>query len=919
MKKIIYTIIAIFTMVACTDDHLIDIPTPPTEENGEKVEIKFSVQIPEAKAVDSRTFTTPAIDNLYLVVFDANGYLSEVAEAAPVSSFGLGTKDAPIEFTVTLSQTPNKRTVHFIAYDEIIPDGETADPLTTALEAMKSGDLFGHESTLMTEELMASGQQDVYWQRVEFTEGITTNTIDDMMTPIPLIRNFAKITVALNQTEAGATSITVPVGYQFTLEGFMVVNTLNAGSVAPYNTNGGGFVNYVDADNEPYPYSDLNGTYGYTGFVPNGTDFSDVDIDEPTDGAASPYTTAAKYMYERNGQSQNTNRTFVIMKGKFGPTNATDTQSTYYKIDLTNASGDYYEILRNFSYNIVIKGVDAEGKSSPSEAAGMTGSHNNLSTSIETQSLLNISDGVSRLFVNYTEYVFVTDNETMELKYRYVPNISSPDTESNDDIKVEWTAVADGSGAISSIESPVDDEGNAIGDDDAGWRTLVVTAGTVDALQTKEQTVTLTDGNNVSRMVIFKLRPKFNFSNEKATSPDPASTLKATFTYSFSIPFGSAESPNIPESLFPLTFIVQATPENIYPNADENSLPVHVLNGEQTFGYERVVTWEEYLNEKGNIKCYFRVNTTNYQGTKITVSNPYFNNCRPVTLQDGTVITLTDNDGTVDGILTWDVGDTSAQTATVTITPSTVGLSALPTLTYFNVSLSGNTLTIKPKENVSDGTSEKLVVTTTDGEEDELTLKVESIPLQVTDASLSPTTVELGSGKTVTLTFTMNKKATLTINTQRLTGASSSTGTVTLNDGTISYTPTASGTQTITFTTADAVRGGTVTISHEDIIPISLTYGRSSWGNRNVNNGDSDYVGNYIIKVGTTEIGSCSYEWSGGFLGLGSYSRLTNITFNDTYTGTLTNDTEITITNENETYTINTTIGNLINASNLSF
>lgn len=918
MKKIIYAILGIFLMAACTDYHMEDIPTPPQGETGGTVNVSFSVQVPEAKAVDSRTLTTPTIDNLYLVVFDAYGYLSEAAKATPVNeTFGLGSKVAPIDFTVTLSQTPNKRIVHFVAYDEIIPNGKTADPLTTALEAMKNGDLFGHESTLMTEDLIASGQQDVYWQRVEFTEGISINTIGNKMTAVPLIRNFAKITVALNKTEADVTSVTVPEGYKFELEGFMVVNTLTGGSVAPYNTNGGGFVNYVDNDKVPFSYSVLNGTYGYTGFVPNGIGLSDVNINEPSDGTASPYTIAAKYMYERNGQSQNTNRTFVIMKGKFGPTSATNTKSTYYKIDLTDSNGDYYEILRNFSYNIVIKGVEAEGKSSPSEAAGMTGSHNNLSTSIETQSLLNISDGVSRLFVNYTEYVFVTENETMELKYRYVPNIGSPDEEANGDIAVEWTAATDGSGAISSIKRPVDDDGNFIGDDNAGWRTLVVTAGTVNALQTKEQTVTLTNGNNISRMVIFKLRPKFNFSNEKATSPDPAGELKATFTYSFSIPFGSAASPTIPESLFPLTFIVQATPENIYPDADKNSLPVQVLDDEQTFGYERVVTWEEYLKEEGNIKCYFRVNTTSYIGTIITVSNRYFEECEPVTLQDATVISLTDNDGTVDGILTWDVGDTSEQTATVNITPSTVALSTLPTLNNFEVSLHGSTLTIRPKENVPSGTSERLVVQTTDDKKAELILKVESIPLQVTQDNLNPTTVPLGSGEDVTLTFNMNKVATLTIDAQRLTGASSETGTVTLNDdGTISYTPDDSGTQTITFKTADAVRGGTVTIGHEEITPIELPYGRK-WNNINVNNGNSNYVGEYIIKVGTTEIGSCNYEYSGGFFGIGSYSRLTDISIYDTYTGELQDDTNITITNGNQT--INTTIGNLISGSNLSF
>lgn len=602
MKKIIYAILGIFLMVACTDDHQKDIPTLPKEETNGKVTVKFSVQVPEANAIGSRSFDEPAINSLHLVVFDANGYLSEVEEAEREST-GLGTADAPIEFTVDLNQTPSKRIIHFLA-------NKTID-----------ASQFGTESDLIG-ALYTQGTDDAYWQRVELPDGISYtwtdtnndgklndkepvlfNSIGDKLTGVPLIRNFAKITVEVGN------DLFTPGNAGFTLQGFTVVNVPDRGSVAPFNTNGGGFAQYVDADKTPYGYNDLTGTIGYTGFVP-----TDAIINENVGTILDK--DAEFFMYERNGQAKNVNRTFVIVKGQFG----TDAPS-YYKIDLTYTNTDkttgYYEILRNFHYNIVIHQVEASGEATAGDAADMKGAHNNLSASVETQSLLNISDGESRLFVNYTEYIFVASRDTMELKYRYVPDISKPDTEDNGVATYSWDKENE---AVASITAAANDDGQ-------GWRTLTVIAAEMDANDVKRQTLTLVAGN-LSRTVTFILRSKFNFSNEKATSPSPANTLKGTFTYSFTIP------QNIPESLFPLTFIVQADPENIYPNADENSLPVQVLDGEQTFGYEREVTYEEYQQTGGIINCYFRVNTTSYTNTQITVSNKYFNACTPVALNN---------------------------------------------------------------------------------------------------------------------------------------------------------------------------------------------------------------------------------------------------------------------------------------------
>lgn len=752
MKKIIYAILGIFMMAACTDDHLEDMPVQPEKETAGTVKLNFSVQIPEAKEAASRSFTAPAINTLYLAVFDGNGYLSYVAEATRTDGEKrLGTADSPIPFTVELSQTPNKRIIHFLA--------------NTTIDAND----FGTENELIG-ALYTTDKQDAYWQRVELDNGvqfeytdannnkqydsgeaITANTIGTKFTAVPLIRNFAKITIKT------ADGITTAGDVDFTLEGFTVVNVPDRGSVAPFNTNKGSFTQYVDTNKDAYSYSDLTGsTINYTGFIPNTTAINGYvaqDKDNEKDRFLS--SDGVFYMYERNNQAKNANRTFVIVKGKFG-----NEASSYYKIDIAAKNGNvmrYFDILRNFSYNIVITNVESSGAASPDLAAGMTGSHNNLSAAVETQSLLNISDGAERLFVNYTEYVFVGTGETMQLKYRYVPDISTPNTEDNDIATYSWDNEKQSVASITPIASATDDA--------QGWRALDVTAATIDPNEVKSQILTLSAGN-LSRTVNFILRAKYNFSNENATSPQQESNsdsyLKAAFRYSFTIP------QNIPESLFPLTFVVQGSPENIYPNSSLNSLPVKVIDGEKTFGYEREVTYEEYQQAGGIINCYFRVNTENYNGTKITVSNRYFNDSDEVTLREGTKISIVDNDTNKDGELVWYVGETSSsQTATVTISNTDVAWT-LNKLTNFNVTQSNNQLTITPKS-MNNEVEETLTVTTADGMTDELVLKVVNKPTNITvTKSLKITRQSMGGNTNVTsnLTITSNNNNVTITNKQ---------------------------------------------------------------------------------------------------------------------------------------------------------
>lgn len=160
-----------------------------------------------------------------------------------------------------------------------------------------------------------------------------------------------------------------------------------------------------------------------------------------------------------------------------------------------------------------------------------------------------------------------------------------------------------------------------------------------------------------------------------------------------------------------------------------------------------------------------------------------------------------------------------------------------------------------------------------------------------------------------------NKAGKASINAQRLTYASTSAGTVTGTDSNITFTAPSAGKYEITFNTADALRGGTVTIANDEIDTISLLYSRpTTIGNKSVSstNAPKYSIDSMEIKMGSEKIGSCNYYYKKDGTRL-----LRNISL--TYSGdnTTNNNTSITITGSNKT--ISTTIGNLINGNNLQF
>lgn len=646
MKKIIYAILGIFMMVACTDDHLEDIPTLPKENaNGEKVTLNFSVAVPEAQNVDSRGFGEKAtISKMYVVVFDGSGRLSESVEATLENATDGKHTDVDHtvqkDYTVTLKATDQSRIIHFVAYNEISDDEATeeeeTDPLTEKLDPTTIQ--YASESTIFGEDLNVTGERDVYWQRItvsgiyaeknadgsnKIVNGNVIGQIPNEMQLVRLVRNFAKITVNTDAVEDHTS---------FEYTGFVVVNTESHGTVAPYNGTRG-FPNYVAStttgETTTYScvsYDNLVTTQEFTGTVPSR---SSTNSDIPT-----TYTSDAKYVYERTHDDKLP--TYIIIKGTWGG------KATYYKVDIVkkgsaNTNGytpdQYYHILRNFAYNIVIDAVNGEGYDNPGKAAAEAAS-NNISASVTLQPLANISDGTSRLFVNYTEKILISRNQTsVDLEFMYLPDANST-TASNGQVYI----TTESNGKI--IEGEITKKQS--GTNENYW-TYTIPVTTVDVLS--EQTVTVFVPGKLQRTVKYIMIPQayslvadcWDGGNQDVIRDDkqiPANMNKKV-TVSVQIPTG------LPSSIFPLTFILGSNQHSIYSDAAKNSLPVrsgaNVIPGNQTsnisFAFEKELTKEDYdalVRAAGanattvEFLCYFKTNKAQ-SASNIYVYNEYFN------------------------------------------------------------------------------------------------------------------------------------------------------------------------------------------------------------------------------------------------------------------------------------------------------
>ena len=594
---------------ACIKENFPTSPNDVTE--GEEVTLSMSVSVPgmevATRALGEYGYTDGSHPSLWVVVFDQQGYLVEYAKATEQSLTGGSLNET--KFSVKLHETPEPCIIHYLL--------NYADNLELA---------YGHESSLIG-GLVVGPDKDVYWQRRVLQGGINDDPtyISNNFTRIPLVRNFAMITVTVDEKVDN-----------FTLSGFYVLNRPNTGTVAPYSN--GAFVNYqpnLEADQSLYDA--LTGA-GYVGNEPDGLEFTNTAAPVEDDFSTNP-----TYLYENTAEDKNAVTT-ILIAGMFDSDDdkAFDDETvTYYKADLvTNdlVSGGtkYAHILRNFHYELKITSVIASGK----DIAGAmnAAANNNLSGAVEIKDLTNVTNGTAGIYVSFTDTTLVS-SAPIVLKYKFLEDVSDRTSYSNERVKIsaEPGDVVSSTSKGSLITTPTTSSWY-------GYQELIINPQELPDY-TKEQTIVLYDeATKLRREVLIRLRPKLTMEVECV--PESVASVPGTpVVVNIKIPQG------LNKALFPLEFAIEANTtaanntslkQYISPAKSENT---SVRTGEtivtetntngtlkyagaKSYQYIKTLSYEDYekLSVSGTqvvLPVYFVTNIAASAST-VYVSNMYF-------------------------------------------------------------------------------------------------------------------------------------------------------------------------------------------------------------------------------------------------------------------------------------------------------
>ncbi|NDV81651.1 hypothetical protein [Bacteroides sp. 51] len=363
-----------FLVVSCTKDDSMTNPVTPADSRA----FTFDVYIPQEQTIATRgeTIQPGMIDNLYVLVFDANGTFLTRAQATAAAE--------PGKYNVLLSQTDpdapqeeRKRIIHFVCnynwsgFSDVHHVGK-------------------HENEVVA-GLSVTGGTIAYWQRVELANGIVQHAFP---ATIELLRNVAKISVLDN-------SIYNPTMPYLSETQFVLGDYYDYGTIAPFNT---GSLTFEEGAVCESPYA-TSQAVSESSFVKAG---------------GGMYSGETILCYERKNSHSKTPM-YIIIKGKYSG----DQKYYYYKIDVIDeGKEELFDITRNYHYIIDIQEISGPGKPSLQEAVNSPAS-NNLLYSVLLEDYTAISDGYSALKVEMTSTTIVRPNKEFSISFSYVPDISS--------------------------------------------------------------------------------------------------------------------------------------------------------------------------------------------------------------------------------------------------------------------------------------------------------------------------------------------------------------------------------------------------------------------------------------------------------------------------------------------------------------
>ena len=348
MKKIFYTLTAaVLCLTACQKeiDQIQSVKASDYPE-GATVEALFTVSIPYSNGPVELTRASemaqiPVLDNLYIAIFgDNGGMLQQLVPAVKVGNGSLyqtetGVEGHPygetgynyqVQYKAELPLSDEERNLHFI--------GNMPSEVIQSLD-------FLYEKDFM-DKLTTKDGAAAYWQKVVLPNGVQANLVNgkfelteacaQLLTPIALVRNYAKLVVTSNSSD-------------FEIESYALVNGPLQGTVAPYSSRTGFSTTYMNIGKYCAGQMETNFVHdltasGYSGYMIN--DLINTDNPGETSAKKPSDTDNGLYMYERTKPTRTGEQTGIIVKLKWSE----DLPSDQYFTHLINYIDDNRPIFR---------------------------------------------------------------------------------------------------------------------------------------------------------------------------------------------------------------------------------------------------------------------------------------------------------------------------------------------------------------------------------------------------------------------------------------------------------------------------------------------------------------------------------------------------------------------------------------------
>ena len=393
---------------------------------------------------------------------------------------------------------------------------------------------------------------------------------------VPMVRNFACIQVKSSTN-------------WMTINQVALVNTPNAGYIAAFDDAANKFCEpYLQAGTTTLTTTAVEAS-GYPATVPN----AGINTAQPTSFLPPQGGVATMFMYERGIPTEDP--TCILVQG------TRNGSTRWYKIEITNEKGAYFPIYRDFTYVVDIKSISGTNGHSSAAEAYAASPVGDISSSIETETLEQITDGKGLTlqveYIDYTDMDGLTTTHTTTLLYKcyYTPTTGTVSNLTNYvDLSVKPYANTDP--AVTNVSKA---SYSGVGPDGAtGWYMATITLDKVGTNMKKSDVLVEIDlsetenpggyAKKMSRKVTYRVLPKQPIT--VTATPLASDALGKPTTVKIQLPA------NMGYSVFPLTLMIEAsnnclTPTETLTVETGKSLADGTTN---TFHFLRTVSYSEY-------------------------------------------------------------------------------------------------------------------------------------------------------------------------------------------------------------------------------------------------------------------------------------------------------------------------------------